>query len=262
MPMVTVPFPLAEPEDVRDHRVDFAPVLGVGNDLTTATWAITVRSTLPGFAPDPTPDQRLVGTPTNAGTVSTQRVAFLMPGNDYVLSILGTGTDGQATTLWGTLRCRDTGSPVIKEPGQQVGFDYLEWLQTYPEFEAISEANAYGYWREATLYLANDGTGPVTDDASQSRLLNLLTAHIAARYAAGQALAGSPIVGAITSASEGSVSVSGQALVASGTQAWYLTTKYGADFWAATAPYRTMRYRVAAPRIFDPLWRRSSIRGW
>jgi hypothetical protein len=260
--MIATPFPAAEPGAVRDYVVDFADQLGATNTLTTAPWSISVRTTLPGYAPDPNPTAHLTGSATITGTTSKQRVSNLQAGNDYVMSVLGTGTDGQKTTLWGIVACRDSGSPVIKAPGQQVGFDYIAWLTAFPEFEAVSEAQAYGYWQEATLFLVNDGTGPVADNTQQSALLNLLTAHLAAHYASGQALAGSPIVGPISSASEGSVSVSGTPIAAPGTQAWYMTTKYGADFWAATAVYRTFHYRAASPRIFDPLYGGYLRRGW
>jgi hypothetical protein len=261
VPMVSTPLSPAEPNAVKDYVVDFATELGAGNDLSAATWTIAVRSTVSGYVPDVNPASHLTGPSTRTGTTTKQRVSDLQAGNDYTLSVLGTGTDGQKTTLWGVVSCRDSGSTVVKLPGQQVGFDYLAWLHTFPEFEAVGEAEAYGYWTQANLYLRNDGTGPVADNAVQSALLNLLTAHLAAQHAAGQGLAGSPFVGPVSSASEGSVSVSGTPLAATGTQAWYLTTRYGAEFWAATAAYRTFRYRAAPPRVFDPLWG-FGRRGW
>ncbi len=127
--------------------------------------------------------------------------------------------------------------------GVIVAFDYNAWIARFPEFTAtVSAPLATEYFNDATMYLANDGSGPIQVAAVQSRLLNLLTAHIAAMNAAGS----SPLVGRISSASEGSVSV-GTEYSASEAAAWFLQTKYGAQYWQATSSLRQMRY-VAGPR--------------
>jgi Protein of unknown function (DUF4054) len=61
-----------------------------------------------------------------------------------------------------------------------VQFDYARWIARYPEFAQVQQPTALEYFGEATLYLRNDGTGPVRDAETQLRLLNMLTAHIAA----------------------------------------------------------------------------------
>lgn len=132
-----------------------------------------------------------------------------------------------------------------------VNFDYSAWVKRYPEFATVTEPLAADYFTEATLYMANDGTGPVTDLAQLSLLLNMLTAHIARIYAiiAGQAPSG--LVGRIESASEGSVDVTVKLADAiPGSMAWFVQTPYGLSFWQATARYRTARYR-------PPQWRQS-----
>jgi hypothetical protein len=128
--------------------------------------------------------------------------------------------------------------------GAIVAFSYANWIARYPEFTAVSEPTATGYFAEASVYHANDGTGPVNDPTVQSALMNMLTAHIAARYAQqpGNQPA-TPLVGRISNATQGSVSVQADyGAPPSGTMAWYLQTKYGADYWAATIKYRTARY--------------------
>lgn len=125
-------------------------------------------------------------------------------------------------------------------------FNYAAWIARYPEFATVGQTLAQAYFDEATVYHANDGTGPVTDAARQLTLLNTLTAHIAALNWAGSAQATSGLVGAISHASEGSVSV--EAKFADGvtpSMAWFLQTKYGAAYWQMTAPYRTFRYAPA-----------------
>jgi hypothetical protein len=132
--------------------------------------------------------------------------------------------------------------------GVIVVFDYNAWVTRYPEFavggaQPVAESLATAYFNEATLYQANNGAGPVRDSTTQSMLLNMLTAHIASLNAAINSAPAPNIVGRINSASEGSVSVGSENLYPPGTPQWYQQTKYGAAWWAATAQFRTMRYR-------------------
>lgn len=140
--------------------------------------------------------------------------------------------------------------------GVVVAFSYAAWVARYPEFSAVSEATATAYFAEACIYHRNDITGVVNDATIQSALLNMVTAHIAARYSQSQGSpnpgaaqdANSP-VGRINSASEGSVSVQTEyASETPGSMAWFAQSKYGADYWAATKAYRSMRYR-ASPTV-------------
>lgn len=134
-------------------------------------------------------------------------------------------------------------------PNPFVTFDYAKWIARYPEFadpggsQPVSQATAQEYFNEATLYLNNDGQGPVRNATYQLMYLNMLTAHIAALNAPpATGGAASTLVGRISSATEGSVSVSTENSYASGTVQWYQQTKYGSAFWAAMLPYRQWRY--------------------
>ncbi|MCC8963767.1 DUF4054 domain-containing protein [Bradyrhizobium sp. Pear76] len=129
--------------------------------------------------------------------------------------------------------------------GVVVQFNYAQWAATYPEFGAtVNQTQAQNYFQIATSIHRNDGGGPVCDPTIQLNLLNMLTAHVAALF--GPPVAGaqpSTIVGRISSASEGSVSV--QAAYSNNVSqqmAWFIQTKYGAMYWTAAAPFRTMRY--------------------
>jgi hypothetical protein len=122
-----------------------------------------------------------------------------------------------------------------------VTFDYALWSLRYPEFAVVSSLVAGEYFTEATLYLDNTACSVVQDASAggqRALLLNMLTAHIASLNGFGS----SPLVGRISQATEGSVSVSAEYGPASGTSAWFLQTKYGAAYWQATAQFRTMRY--------------------
>lgn len=137
-----------------------------------------------------------------------------------------------------------------------VAFSYANWIARYPEFAAVSQPTANQYFAEATIYQRNDGGGPVCDPTVQSALLNMVTAHIAARYSQSQdsPAPGAPQdantpVGRISSASEGSVSIQTENQYPPGSAQWWQQTKYGSDYWNATKPYRTMRYRASPGRF-------------
>src|SRR4051812_12720863 len=119
--------------------------------------------------------------------------------------------------------------------GVIVTFDPAAWRARYPEFVNISDLAATAYFGEATLYHANDGSGPVAVSTVQLSLLNMLTAHIAWLNAPRDG-SGNPssngaqpapsLVGRISSASEGSVSVQTENKQPEGSVQWYQQTKY------------------------------------
>lgn len=123
-----------------------------------------------------------------------------------------------------------------------VTFDIAAFRERYPEFNTVSDSLLNAYFVEATVYLNNTDTSPVTDVSLRAVYLNMLVAHLAALNSGIGGQAASGLVGRVTSASEGSVSVSVDAGPSSASSWWYTQTKYGAAFWQATAPYRTIRY--------------------
>lgn len=139
-----------------------------------------------------------------------------------------------------------------------VVFDPVAFKARYPEFSSVSDVLLQDYFSEATIYLNNTGQSRVQDLAVRARLLGMLTAHITALYSGVNGEPASQLVGRITNAAEGSVSVAASMGAEPGTSGWYLQTKYGASYWQATAPFRTMQYvpgysRPPVPRAF--LWR-------
>lgn len=125
--------------------------------------------------------------------------------------------------------------------GVQVTFDYNAFIASYPMFATLSQSQVNTALVISYQYLVNDGSGPVTSSLIQSTLQNLIVAHICQLMfgANGQPAGGA--VGRVSSATEGSVSVTTDFPV-NANNAWYMQTQFGAMFWAATAPYRTMRY--------------------
>lgn len=136
-----------------------------------------------------------------------------------------------------------------------VVFDYAGWAARYPEFSSVSQATAQAYFNEAQLYMDNTGSSPVADDSvggQRSMLLNMVTAHIAALNSGVNGQAPSSLVGRISNASEGSVSVAAQMDVSAGSAQWFAQTKYGIAFWQATTQFRMMLYAPGPVPIYNP----------
>jgi len=133
-----------------------------------------------------------------------------------------------------------------------VAFDYAFWQATYPELAAsVPEGQATGYWYQACLYVDNTGCSPIGDASPYGRralILYMVTSHLAKLSATINGEAPSPLVGRISDASEGSVSVSTDMTNLPGSALWFAQTRYGLNAWQAMAPYRTAFY-VAAPQI-------------
>lgn len=136
--------------------------------------------------------------------------------------------------------------------GAIVAFNYQSFAARYPQFAAIPEATIQACWEEATIYHSNNGSGPVATTTSQQALLNMVTAHICFLSFGENNQPASPIVGHINSASEGSVSVSADNEYPPGSAQWWQQSKYGSQYWLATAQYRTMQYRPGQSRAVNP----------
>lgn len=158
-----------------------------------------------------------------------------------------------------------------------VTWDYTFFQQRFPDLARwVSPEQGQSFFDLATLYLDNTdgdtpqnvpGYGPigcravgnqVRDITTRQSLLGLLTAHIATLNAPLNGQAPSTLLGRISSASEGSVSVSVDLPDMGAGSAWFGLTKWGQMFWQATAAYRTARY-IPGPRAMcrpSYAWRR------
>lgn len=137
--------------------------------------------------------------------------------------------------------------------GVVVQFNFNQWVTRYPEFSSLNPDLAQQYFNEAGLYMANDGSGPVNNLTTATLLMNMLTAHIAwlnrPTDPANPANASSPIVGRISSATEGSVTVQTENQYPEGTPQWFQQTKYGSAWWSATTKYRRFLYAAHPQRV-------------
>jgi hypothetical protein len=132
-------------------------------------------------------------------------------------------------------------------------FVYSDWAARYPELANWVNANLAGmFFLEATLYCDNTATSPISDVTQRTMLLYMLTSHICQINASLGGQASSNLVGRISDATEGSVTVRAQMDMPPGSAQWYNSSKYGASFWSATAQYRSARYIAAPVRNFQP----------
>ena len=146
-----------------------------------------------------------------------------------------------------------------------VTFNYTAWVGMFPELDGVDEVPATNYFDLATMFVRNDGRGPVSDPAKLQNLLYLATAHVA-RILSNRTNGISttsgiepapPLVGRIDSATEGSVSVTADMPNQPQSAAWWQQTQYGAMVWMMLLPNRVGPRIAPNPRrrVFNPPFR-------
>lgn len=144
--------------------------------------------------------------------------------------------------------------PCVSSPPVHgvVIFDPAAFIIFYPEFAGVTAGLLTRNFNHAALQLDNSCGSVVRDATKRETLLGMLTAHITllnngTNDGAGNVTPPYGVVGRVAQATEGSVSVGVEFNAPpNASQAWLIQTKYGAEYWAATARYRSMRY--IAPR--------------
>lgn len=146
-----------------------------------------------------------------------------------------------------------------------VTFDYTNWIVWYPDFVNVSEAYATGCFWRAGMLCQNNAANPAVirsggDTTQLQYFLNLLTCHIVWLNApqinglpnTTGGTSPSPLVGRISQATEGSVTVAAEMPNQPQGAAWYQQTKWGAEYWSASAGYRQAVYSTP----LRPRWAR------
>lgn len=129
-----------------------------------------------------------------------------------------------------------------------VQFSAPEFVGLYPEFAGLTNGSMQNQFNGAQLLLNNSCASRVQDANTRLILLYLLTAHLCVinlgtNDGAGNVTTPQGIVGRISDAAEGSVSVHADySSEVTQSEAYFIQTKYGAQFWQSTAQYRTMMY--------------------
>ena len=118
-----------------------------------------------------------------------------------------------------------------------VVFNAEEFLALYPQFNNVFTAEQLQqFFNVACLMCDNTPNSKIVDLAERKTLLYMLTCHIATLQQRGTG-----VVGIMTSATEGKVSVGLQSYT--NNPNWYKQTQCGSMYWLATAKYRVgMRY--------------------
>ncbi len=136
-------------------------------------------------------------------------------------------------------------------------FSYRDWTALYPQFgpggaNFVSEPAANLYFGQAALYCANDDCAIIPADPTtfgpRISILYMLTTHLAALSSVTQTGAAG-LVGRISDASEGSVSVKLDLGALPDSASWYAQTPWGLQAYTAMAPYRQARY-IPSPGRF------------
>jgi uncharacterized protein DUF4054 len=123
-----------------------------------------------------------------------------------------------------------------------VTFDPAAFIAAYPSFTTVPAAALTANFTFATLLLNNTCCSAVKDAPTRAVLLNLLVAHITALLNGVNGQPPQGVVGRISAATEGSVSVTVEFQTQSEAAAYFQQTQWGAMYWRATAQYRTARY--------------------
>ena len=118
-----------------------------------------------------------------------------------------------------------------------VVFDATEFLALYPQFNNVfTPEQLQQFFNVACMICNNTNNSKVTDLTERKTLLYMLVCHIATLMQRGTGM-----VGIISSATEGKVSVGLQNII--NNPNWYNQTQCGSMYWLATAKYRVgMRY--------------------
>lgn len=124
-----------------------------------------------------------------------------------------------------------------------VVLDITKFRAMFPEFSNVTDTLLPFLFDQATDYLNNTVYSLVIDVNKRERFLYLLMAHLAyVRYGDDKGNGGTGMVGRMSSASEGSVSVSSDAGQIEFRYMWYTQSPYGMDYWQATKVYRMAQY--------------------
>ena len=118
-------------------------------------------------------------------------------------------------------------------------FNAAAFRMRYPEMEQAADGQMEMWFTQAESIVNNTDCSIVTNLKEREMLLMLLMRHFAALD---ERAAQGGLVGRISSATEGSVSVGADMGGVSGNAAWYMQTPWGASYWQLTAKYRRFRY--------------------
>lgn len=126
-----------------------------------------------------------------------------------------------------------------------VVFNVSEFRAIYPQFSELTDAQLTAFFDDACLYLSNTNSSPVKNLTLRKSLLYKIVCHLATL-----SQRGGGVTGAVTSASEGSVSSSFSPLQSTDENAsWWNQTACGAAFWQLWRRFARGGYYVPFTRL-------------
>jgi len=132
-------------------------------------------------------------------------------------------------------------TPTVITPGI-VTFDPAAFAQAFPAFASVPAGALSNNFALAQLQLENDCCSVVCDAPTRASLLNLITAHITALLNGVNGQPPQGVVGRISQAQQGSVSVQTEFESESEAAAYYAQTPWGLQYWQSTLRWRTAHY--------------------
>lgn len=127
-----------------------------------------------------------------------------------------------------------------------VVFNATEFLASFPAFSLVPAVTLGLNFALACLQLQNTCCSVVQDAPTRQGLLYLLTAHITALLNGVNGEAPQGVVGRVSGATEGAVSVQTDFVTKDEAAAFYSQTQWGALYWKSTAQFRSAKYYPAA----------------
>jgi len=127
-----------------------------------------------------------------------------------------------------------------------VTFVYADWALAYPEFSNVTESQITARILPSAKQAIAGFIDCVVAPQDQTNFLWLMVAHLCMLNFGTAKSPATGLVGRISSATEGSVSVDVE-FTATKAQAWYVQTTYGALFWQLARPYWLGGFSYPAP---------------
>ena len=118
-----------------------------------------------------------------------------------------------------------------------VVLDTAKFRELYPQFSKFTDAQLQNFFYQAEMLFNNTERSCIKDLGRREMLLFMIMAHLAQLQS--NIDAGNNSVGRMSSATEGSVSVSLDYGTVSNSERWWLQTPYGAQYWQFIARYKT-----------------------
>lgn len=127
-------------------------------------------------------------------------------------------------------------------------FNFDNWVLRYPEFSDVTQAQAQGAFDDSCVFFLDNTDLSRVTVPRRLALLGVLVCHLLQLTRGVGGVGPSPMVGRVSSVTEGSVSLSSDMPDMPFSAAWFMQTRYGAIYWQATAGLRAGFYVVGPLR--------------